>query len=284
VYLERGNELPQALATLRRMTLVSGPTFAIKRSPFESFEPAGDLLVEFHHEAEAKEFFAKSVQATPWNARARLKLGRAAEVASDTTAPYSLRAEGALKLAPAKNSLQGELALLASGAISPSSARQPFFVESRLAVAQSASDSALKLSLLREALAIAPNDPRVRLAAVRAALDAHNDRLALALYQAATGPAYALGYPPDENAPPQESFQGNGPPLVPDRGLMVALSAAAERLGDLTSALAYTGFDDRQRSAALKKEISRRAENLSRQPVITDNVQQAQIVRPRELP
>jgi hypothetical protein len=137
---------------------------------------------------------------------------------------------------------------------------------------------------MREALAIAPNDPRVRLAAVHSALDAHNDRLALAMYQAATGPAYALGYPSDENAPPPESFQQDGPRLVPDRGLTVALSAAAERLGELTTALAYTGFEDRQRSAALKKEIARRAQNLSRQPTISDNVQQAQIVRPRELP
>ena len=67
VHLERANDLPQALAVLRRMTLVANPPFG--ESSFEAFEPAGDLLNEFHHEAEAKEFFSKAVNPHPGTRR-----------------------------------------------------------------------------------------------------------------------------------------------------------------------------------------------------------------------
>ncbi len=276
VYLERGNQLSQAVSTLRRMTLVAG-------APFEGFEPAGDLLLEFHHDAEAKEFFSKAVQSTPWNARAKVKLARvsspadrarlADDVVGDPTAPYAVRADAARTIAPAKVPVTGELALLASGNISPDAARKPFYVESRLAAAAGASGAMLKLNLLREALAIAPGNRGVRLAAVRAALEARKDRLALAMYQAA-GPVFEFQSSPDNQAPLEES----------DSGLLEELSAAAERTGDLRAALNYLGQRDPQRRAAIKAEQKRRDENAKRQPVITGKPEQTQIVRARELP
>ncbi len=255
VYLERGNQLPQALATLRRMTLIAG-------LPFEGFEPAGDLLLEFHHDPEAKEFFAKAVQATPWDAQSKLKLGQgASEVVIDATAPYRLRADAARLIAPGNAAATGELALLAFGNIPADAARKPFYVESRLAAAATASDPALKLSLLREALAIAPDDPRVRLAAVHAALNAHRDRLALAIYQ-------------------QDQQQ---PPMISDAALLKELSAAAERTGDLATALVYLKGQDSQHFAAIQAEQRRRAANAIRRPVVSDKTQQTQIVGPREV-
>jgi len=299
VHLERGGELPQALAVLLRMTLVANPPFG--ESPFESFEPAGDLLLEFHHEAEAKEFFSKAVQATPWNAQAKIKLARisnpadrtrlAKEVVNDSTARYATRADSARMLAPTQIALTGELALLASGDKSPNAARKPFFVESRLDTAAGMSDPALKLGLLREALAIAPDDPRVRLAAVRAALGASNDRLALAMYQASAGvPVLAYEPPVDDQQPQDEQQQPYETPrhqMVPDTSLLDALSTAAERTGDLAAALGYVRQaqpQNRQRIAALQAEQKRRQDNSKRQPTVSGKTEQTQIVRARELP
>jgi tetratricopeptide (TPR) repeat protein len=298
-HLERGNELPQALAVLRRMTLVANPPFG--ESWFEAFEPAGDLLIEFHHEAEAKEFFSKAVQATPWNAQAKIKLARtsnpaertrlAKEVVNDSTARYATRADAARMLAPTQIALTGELALLASGDKSPGPARKPFFLESRLDAAAGVSDPALKLGLLREALAIAPDDPRVRLAAVRAALGAGNDRLALAMYQASAG-VPVFGYQPtiDDQQPSDEQQQPYETPrhrIVPDTSLLEALSAAAERTGDLAAALGYVRQaqpQNRQRIAALQAEEKRRQDNSKRQPIVSGKTEKTQIVRARELP
>jgi predicted Zn-dependent protease len=299
VSLERANELPQALAVLRRMTLVANPPFG--EYSFEAFEPAGDLLIEFHYEAEAKEFFSKAVQATPWNAQAKIKLARissppdrtrlATEVVNDSTARYATRAAAARMLAPTQITLTGELVLLAAGDKSPSLAREPFFVESRLDAAAGVSDPALKLSLLREALAIAPDDPRVRLAAVRAALGTGNDRLALAMYQASAGePVFAYQPPVDDQQPPdeqQQPYEGPRQQIVPDTSLLEALSAAAERTGDLATALGYVREAqprNRQRIAALQAEQKRRQDNLMHQPIVSDKTEQTQIVRAKELP
>jgi hypothetical protein len=258
VDLERGNRAGEAVALLRRMTLV-GEQPIVGPSPFEGFELAGDLLAEFHRDAEAREFYAKAVQATPWNASAKVKLGAPAglrEVVADATASYALRAQAARKLAPSQVAVGGELALLASGDQSPDAARKPFYVEARLDAAGST-----QLALLREALAIAPGDSRVRRAAILAALAAHNDALALSMYQSPGLPATGFA----------------------DKDLLRALSGAAERTGNLQLAVEYA-----TQSGApverLKAEMERRAENAQRAPVITDKTEQQHIVRARLTP
>jgi hypothetical protein len=207
-------------------------------------------------------------------------------VLTDSTSEYATRAEAARIIAPAQTAAQGELALLASGNKSPTAARKPFFVESRLDAAASASDPALKLSLLREALAIAPDDARVRVAAVRAALSAGNDRLALAMYQASAGRP-VLAYEPDQQFPEEQPFEAPVRRIVPDTPLLESLSAAAERTGDLAAAVGYLQQvqpQPRQRIAALQAEQKRRDENLKRQPIVSGKSEQTQIVRARLLP
>jgi tetratricopeptide (TPR) repeat protein len=273
VYLERGNQLDQALAILRRMTLVAG-------EPFEAFEPAGDLLTEFHRDAEAREFYAKAVQATPWNASAKVKLASRAglmQVVADSTAPYSLRADAARKLAPSQVPVTGELALLASGDKIRGAGFRPalFFVEARLQAAANTSDPTLKLSLLREALAIAPDDGRVRTAAIRAAIAAHNNPLALAMYQSSQRPQ--VYFPQPEQQQPE-----------PNKDLLEALAGAAERTGDLAAAQNFLGeaggADSKRQIAVLKARQKRRDENAKLQPVVTERLEQPQIVRPRIVP
>jgi hypothetical protein len=75
--------------------------------------------------------------------------------------------------------------------------------------------------------------------------------------------------------------------MVPDTSLLEGLSAAAERTGDLASALGYVQQAqprNRQRIAALQAEQKRRQDNLSRQPIVSGKTEQTQIVRARELP
>ncbi len=280
VHLERDNQLDRALGVLRRMTLVAG-------QPFEAFEPAGDVLAEFHHDKEAQEFYVQALQAAPWNAQAKLKLGgtqRLTQIANDSTAPYALRAAAARRLAPAKTAVTGELALLVSGDKSPAAARQPFYVESRIDAASKAPDSTLKLSLLREALAIAPDDGRVRLAAVRAALEAGNDNLALAMYQASTGrPVFDPQAPPEDVVEPVP-FELYRPPVSADADLLKALSGAARRIGDMAVAERYLSFDSQNELRALQAEQKRISENKGRQPAVTDKLEQPRIVRERILP
>jgi len=299
VWLERQNGLPQALTILRPMTLVGAAPF--RQSPFQSFEAAGDLLVEFHRDAEAREFYTKDIQSTPWNSEAKVKLARisssadrarlANEAVNDSTARYANRAEAARLLAPAQVAPKGELALLASTDRSPDAARKPFFVEARLEAAESNSDPSLKLTLLREALAIDPEDPRVRLAAVRAALAAGRDSFTLAMYQEAAGrpvlafdPSAVYEGPPDGSPQP---YEVPGRMITADNALLQDLSRAAQRTGDLAAALSYIQQVrplETERIAALRAEQRRRAENQRRQPIVTDKPEQTRIVRARQMP
>ena len=87
-------------------------------------------------------------------------------MAADPAALYAVRARAARDLAgvgTASARLAGlgsaELSLLATEDRQPVSARQPFFVEARLAAAADAKDPKVKTALLREALAIAPYAP-----------------------------------------------------------------------------------------------------------------------------
>jgi hypothetical protein len=128
--------------------------------------------------------------------------------------------------------------------------------------------------LWQEALAIAPEDPRVRLGTLRAALAAGRDSLALAL---------------NSNAPQETQLTD-----AERASIAEALAAAAERLDDLNAAQTYLGVaiqlrpqnqrDSLQRHfQALTSELQRRAKNAARQPVVKTVIEQDTVVRPRIL-
>ncbi len=271
VALER-KQNNDAVALLQRMNLVAG-------EPFETFVPAADLLAKYGLRTEAAGFLKERLQAVPWDADAILRLAKLSSGAektqllnrmvADVHAPYKLRTEAAELLAPSNVSsvpADSELAVLARGSVTAASARKPYRVEARVAAAQG-SDA---LSLLREALAINPKDATLRIATVRAALDARRDNLALSLMQGTT-------------------------PDLPDRekmALLHRLSEAAERVDDLPKAILYeratmntvkTPAPDQTRLDALTAEQNRRIQNAARQPAIGTPVEQANIVRPKLL-
>lgn len=63
-------DLPGAMALLRRMVLISG-------EPFTGLDPAAALLERTHHSAEAAEFLTPLIQAEPWNQAAKRRLAEA---------------------------------------------------------------------------------------------------------------------------------------------------------------------------------------------------------------
>ncbi len=298
VRLEQKNA-GSALSLLHRMALVTD-------NPFDTLLPAAGLLETYGRTAEAAEFAAMRMRAAPWDSAAKLRaarLGRGAErnrllasVIGDPTAPYSDRAEAARRIAPAAPAAAGgtELGLLAAGAVTPSAAEKPFFVEARLQAAGSAGDANTRLRFFRDAMAIAPLDKRARLGALRAALAVQRDRLALSLAQV----------PSDENG--RASFPVSGKPdaayFLPTAGLSSKdqaslagqLAEAAERVNDLSAASAWLETSialqpenrraaDEARRKAIEAERERRIANAARQPVVRNAVEQEHVVRP-EIP
>jgi HPt (histidine-containing phosphotransfer) domain-containing protein len=148
-------------------------------------------------------------------------------------------------------------------------------LEARIDAAGKAADAGVKLRLWQEALAIAPEDARVRLGALRAALAAGRDNLALAIRSDA----------------PQHEPQLTGAERA---SIAEALAAAAERLDDLKSAQSYLDaaiqlHPPNQRDSLRRKfqtltaELQRRAKNAARQPVVRNVIEQGTIVAPRIL-
>lgn len=164
-----------AVAVLRRMTLHGGDGDA--QGADTAYDLAARLLESTHHEAEAIEFLAALVNELPWNAENVIRLARAqihtgrdansamhalAAIAANQTDGYEQRAEAAILLRGSTRSAvdfgSKELSLLAAGEITAKQARQPYFAAARIAAASFAATERERAHLLREAIAIAPQD------------------------------------------------------------------------------------------------------------------------------
>jgi hypothetical protein len=180
------DDLPGAISLLQRLTLQPPPPTpqyfqaAAAPDPYANTDSAASLLEKAHHPAEAIPFLQSLVQSVPWNASFRLRLAEAQlaanaaagghaqaqqnllAVAKDASAPYALRAKAARELQPISPSTpqdlgSRELTFLAHPT-TPADARQPYFAAARIAAAAlPAIAPADRQTLLREAIAIAPN-------------------------------------------------------------------------------------------------------------------------------
>ncbi len=325
-------EPEEALALLRRMTLVSG-------EPFENLTAAADLLSKFGRDAEAAAFLAERLRAAPWDfealrkhSQAQLAAGDAqaaatglTEVASSPLIPYEQRAAAARALgsraaasqaSPAgthvgagapENLGSAELALLAANAApAPGPAAQPFYYEARLTAAPFAPLSD-RVRLLREAVALNPDDAATRLVLFRAAHGAAEFQLAVAAFEplaANTNLAYRFQQydsPLDEHQPDIGVDRWMAQQFLSAQGLDDAARAAlasdlahaleqVERLGlaELVYRLALELSPPGLQHSAIEQSVDRvhavrqrRAQNASRRPVITKNLDQDHLVRPR---
>ena len=298
VKLQRG-DTAAAVALLNRMSLVSYRTAFRTQwdDGVETLPLAAELLVRYGKSAEAADFLRRRLKAVPWDADAKLHLARLllpanaerAQVLDDainnSQAAYRLRAEAARMAAGRSSAAPAgtELSLLASPSVSPAAAAKPFQVEARVEAARETYDAGTKLRLWQEALAIAPEDLRVRLGTLRAAIAAGRDSLALALEPGPGPMRYGRPY-----SPPKAGE------LTDDERASVAeaLAGAAERLDDLVAAQSHLRAaielrppDQRQalmrRLDAITAEQDRRAKNTSRQPAVRNVIEQDHAVGPR---
>ncbi len=299
----RQNNLAAAVALLRRMTLVAG-------EPFDTQMDAARLLNKTGHPAEAIEFLAQRTQAVPWDAEARFQLakariaaGRERDQAIDVLravvqareAPYEVRVGAAQALGEAKagasNAGSGELDALASPSVAAAAAEKPYFFFARLAAAAATKDPNVRIRLLRDAVAInpAPEQPKIDL--LRAALESKRWLTAAAVAQ----PFFNQGFDaPEEQAEYQEAMAANAflPLLEAAQRAALArgLAEAYEHLDQNAAArLLYRAaqrIDPKDTNAAkalvrVEARLQRDRANEQRRPVVTVNLDQPHLVRPR---
>ena len=204
----------------------------------------------------------------PWDSEARLRAGRDLNVlVADTNAPYLVRIDAAKR---GGTGAAGELALLARGHITTPESNQPFYYEARLEAARNTSDSAARVPLLLDAIAVHPDQRAPLLALFQAAYS--SDRFALALEAAQRFFAFA--------------------PLTVETAREI--SATFERAQNYMNAAAVlrtaafgtdTPPDVREH---LKQEISGvehreeiHRQNEGRRPHVSASIEQDHVVRPR---
>jgi hypothetical protein len=180
----------------------------------------------------------------------------------DGDSAYRTRAAAARLAVDPTASSGTELGLLQRGAINQNESRKPFYLEARRVT-----------GLYREALAVSPSDDQMRLDALRAALLASQDSLAIALAP--------LLYRP-------EGFlAASGLDAQAKAEVARDVALAYERQGDLARAIEYTkvaialGQNLESKEKQLEAEQSRNAENARRAPRIWDNIEQDHVVQPR---
>jgi tetratricopeptide (TPR) repeat protein len=335
-------DVPGALDLLRRLILEPPPTPAYYQgetvpNPFANTDSAAALLEAAHNSA-AIPFLQMLTQEVPWNAQYRLRLaeaqratGNSAEahanliaVAKDPTAPYETRLQAARDLAT--DSSTGdlgsrELALIVHPE-TPEAAQQSYFVAARIAAAALASTpAAAKETLLREAIAIAPNAPSSNLARLNLLLlqpPTADPSATLAILRSIDtsqpntygqdstdkDSSYAPGAPSLSTASSSTRVASTAaalPPIadtlaLPARiALATQLSSVCERDGDLQTAFAYaqTAVELSRKHSdpvlthrrdALQIAVTLTQRNAARVPILAAALAQSNQVRPRLTP
>lgn len=191
IHLDSG-DVPGAMHLLQRMVLLSSDQYA-------DMDSAASLLEDRHHPAEALQFLRPLAQSSPWNAGYKVRLAKATlavtpqspqalamlqSVSSDPNAEYVQRVASAEALKghaqPGGFGGAAELELLAQpGCPTSQQASQPMFLEARLVAAACASSDAARAPLLREALALAPDNQHIRLLYIWATFASGRDADAL---------------------------------------------------------------------------------------------------------
>ncbi len=294
IWIEERN-VPGAVLLLRRATLVSGAAFA-------TLDPAAALLERTGHVAEAVPFLADLVKAEPWNwdARERLAVAQGAAdgltvVAKSGEASYANRAAAALALRRLKAAplagTDSELMLLSSqAALTDAVVAKPYYAMSRMEAAltmtATPATAAPRVKLIAEAIAIDPRVEGQKLALFRAALEARQDALAVAVAGQIL-PGYLMERQAEAEFQPwiADQFATNLP--LADRVAMArGLGDAQQRLGDSRAALfAYQIAERLQPTDRIRRAIDTiRAQreidtkNEARRPVVTDNLDQDRLV------
>ncbi len=289
-----------AVALLRRMTMLSG-------APFDTLPDAARLLERYGRPDDAATFYEQRVKAVPWDNVSKEKLAELrknnaelASLANDKTAEFTVRADASVairKLGGASlKTGSPELDLLASTApLTEAAVNKPYWHRARVEAAGATNAAAAKIRLLMAAIAVNPEPSAPRMELFRIALAAKRYQLAVSsVAAAANAPSYA---PPETEEFPQylaEQFlQGTGAGTTERASIARGLGEAYQQLNDPALAVYYYRLSldlskSQPQQAALEKnlEVMRAAVKLKianeeRRPVVTKNLEQPHIVKPR---
>ena len=257
----KAGDLAGAQQLLRRMQLVGD-------EPFEDLMPAADLLGKFGHKTEAADYIQARVRAVPWDADARLQLGRDLNaIAADANAPYLVRAEAAGRGGMGGD---GELALLARGHIAAADASRPFYYEARLEAARNTADPSARVPLLLDAIAVHPDRREPLLPLFLAAYPSGRFELA---YETARR-CWALAQFPVETARELSAAFERAQDYMGAAAVLRAASQKAETSPQVREQL-------KLEIAAIERRAQVRRENEARRPHVSASVEQDHVVRPR---
>jgi predicted Zn-dependent protease len=315
-------DTPRAVSLLKRLVLVVGDRY-------QNMDSAAALLEKTGHAAEAIEFLEPLAKSTLWEPNYQLRLAKAqtasaqnksgaqvslVKIAADGSGLYSTRVQAAEALdggSPAKNLGSAELNLLASGVktITPSSADQPLFYDSRLAAAQNSSDANVKMQILGKALADTPSREDARLPFFRAAESLRLDETALASIEQLLRDQRLRQIVPNATYREEEIVSDDEGSTVDDQEIPItpspkmqqdqqaqtarAVGNALTRLQRLDEAIGYLQVAQKlEKAPAVKKAITaelwkvqarlrREKLNAARQPILHEELEQNRLVRPR---
>ena len=250
------------------------------------------------------------------NREHELSLKLLASVAALRETPYETRAAAAVSLASLKagelTSGSSELDLLASGGPKDAAAAErPWFYQARLEAAERVSDLTARIRLLLDALAINPEADSPRVSLFQNALSTGQYQLALSAMEPLLEPG-GSSYRYQDRSPGAEGLTENAegvsyevnsssPQFLPRTGLGAAqraslagnLAEVFEKLGRLSEAEAYweTAFqlepsdasrtELQRRLQSVRCELKRLEQDTLRQPVVTEHLEQKNLVRPR---
>jgi tetratricopeptide (TPR) repeat protein len=247
-------------------------------TPFARHQTAGDLFLRNKRRPEAIRYLEPLVAAEPWNRAARALLAEAREdeaaitaVTADQAATYNDRLRAALWIganrAKAIQSGSGELDFLARNMITDVASEQPLWAAARRLAATNAKNDATKIRLYRAILAINPND----------------DDSALKLFRA----LLASGRPREASSAIEERLH-----TITEQTDRARLADAYVRTNQLQRALNM--FDQifdigpaeqtaRWQNAynIVRAQAGRDEQNQSRRPVIGEELEQRNLVKPR---
>ncbi|HLW79937.1 MAG TPA: hypothetical protein VKU44_10110, partial [Terriglobia bacterium] len=242
-------------------------------------------------------------------------------IAGASEASYASRVAAATRLGSGKAVVSvktgsTELDLLAAGSVDAAAAEKPYFHFARLEAARHDSQPAHRVRLLLGTLAIAPSDEAPRLPLFRAAMDTRRDQLAVlalepllqpgaperALRSAPYRPHVIEDFAAGTCCPGEDQsgetaagafLPGSQLALTERARLARELAEAYKRLDLLDQAMEYfrvaneiepseaTRAELKRQIDSLSAENERRALNELRRPVVTLNLTQAKLVRPR---
>ena len=299
IRLEEG-DTSAAVTLLRRMNMLAGEPFAL-------LTDAGKLLERFGKRTEAAEFYDARVKAAPWDAESRERLAELRKdaaaltaVAVDRNAPYAIRASAASGLrasgGAAIASGAAELDLLASStALTEAGVNKAYWYRARVEAAAASKDPAVRIRLLQAALATDPSHVDARLSLFNTAVEARRWSLAVASVSPLAGQS-VMGMPEIGGVPNyvlDEFLNGAGLGIVERAAVARGLGEANQRLSEPALARSFyrlsLAFAPGQAGraavekniAAAKSAVELRAANEQRRLVVTGNLEQPHVVRPR---